>query len=692
MFINSKITFKKVIFFNFLIFYLVKLLTSYKSCYTIYYLLSSCCVKFHIMSEINLSFTSKGENYSSNVQTIRDAFDYLNSFSEISILIENEKAAAAIRYTYIMCSKYIISNSDIFNIYEEKETLQLHLKINKYYSLICETMKNYGNEGFTELDRQKIEILSNSLNQLNFITLHSVKFRLKYFELGGAKAFVELLDNEIFSNNFQNNEVYGRIVANLNWLSKNADLYKSEWNDLNSAGVLLKVSRNIPSSKAIAYMAFANIATDNEIDTLPEIDGIIIEFITYITRGANEMKKGHVSREKHPFIDENDVTSMHDVYLIQIHEYNSRFTITGILLALYKLSVNNRIKYDMYVKYNLKDPLRVIIFKGSEIEKKHAIQIIAQLCFDKQVLDLVSSDIELKENIEMTAKPGNCKIDSTRKLCEQVTWEIHMKNKGPDEEASKQMTEIREQKKVMISYNSASRDICLKIKDELEKQNFKVWIDVNEIHGSSLEAMARAVESSDFILMCVTEKYRQSVNCQAEAQYSFKLKKKIIPLILQKGLENVDGWLGIILGDKIFINFIKYPFEKCLELIFKEINLSINQSNKDSDKMKSINFNEPTKTSVSHSYSKPDTKVPEVKVKDAKSMNEKEVDEWLTVKNVPDQIRNLLRPCNGEVLHQLFKMRNSAPEFYFQSISKNSNVELKAILLFSLELEKLFEI
>jgi hypothetical protein len=293
-------------------------------------------------------------------------------------------------------------------------------------------------------------------------------------------------------------------------------------------------------------MTFANIATDNEIDTsLSEMDGTIIEFIMYISRAANAMLNGNIIREKQPFINEDEVTTIHDVYVIPIPEYNTKYTITGILLALYKLSINNRIKYDMYVKYNLQEPLKVIICKGSDIEKKHAIQILAQLCFDKLVLDLVSNDTELKKNIEKTTKSENQEIQSTKKLCNQIIWEIEMKSKKPDDETNKLMTEIREQKQVMISYNSGSRDICLKIKGELENNNFKVWIDVNEIHGSSLEAMARAVESSDFILMCVTEKYRQSVNCQAEAQYSFKLKKKIIPLILQKGMENVDGWLGM---------------------------------------------------------------------------------------------------------------------------------------------------
>ena len=94
------------------------------------------------------------------------------------------------------------------------------------------------------------------------------------------------------------------------------------------------------------------------------------------------------------------------------------------------------------------------------------------------------------------------------------------------------------------SYNSATRHLCLKIKQELESIGLKVWIDVDDISGSSLESMANAVETSEAILMCVTEKYRQSNNCQFVAQYAFKLNKPIIPLIMQENYYNVGGWLG----------------------------------------------------------------------------------------------------------------------------------------------------
>lgn len=95
----------------------------------------------------------------------------------------------------------------------------------------------------------------------------------------------------------------------------------------------------------------------------------------------------------------------------------------------------------------------------------------------------------------------------------------------------------------MISYNRESRDLMLKIKEELEKlvMGFKIWIDVEDIHGSSLESMATAIEQSQCVIVAMSEKYKLSTFCRAEAEYAFQLNKKIIPLILQADYKP-DGW------------------------------------------------------------------------------------------------------------------------------------------------------
>ena len=67
----------------------------------------------------------------------------------------------------------------------------------------------------------------------------------------------------------------------------------------------------------------------------------------------------------------------------------------------------------------------------------------------------------------------------------------------------------------MISYNWEQQPIMLKIRDSLKQQGYKVWMDVDKIGGSTLQAMATAVENSAAILIAVSRKYKESPNCRS---------------------------------------------------------------------------------------------------------------------------------------------------------------------------------
>ena len=57
----------------------------------------------------------------------------------------------------------------------------------------------------------------------------------------------------------------------------------------------------------------------------------------------------------------------------------------------------------------------------------------------------------------------------------------------------------------------------------------------------------------------------------AEAEYAFQQRKKIVPLMLQRGYKP-DGWLGFILGAKLFFDFSgKYPFQDKFNDLLKEL-------------------------------------------------------------------------------------------------------------------------
>eukprot|EP00457_Paulinella_chromatophora_P005579 gb/GEZN01005596.1/.p1 GENE.gb/GEZN01005596.1/~~gb/GEZN01005596.1/.p1 ORF type:complete len:494 (-),score=101.83 gb/GEZN01005596.1/:230-1711(-) len=104
---------------------------------------------------------------------------------------------------------------------------------------------------------------------------------------------------------------------------------------------------------------------------------------------------------------------------------------------------------------------------------------------------------------------------------------------------------------VMISYCWDNQPLALLVQKELVRLGYKVWIDVEQMEGSILSAMAEALEESSVVLVCISESYAKSANCRLEAEYCMKLRMPFVPLMMQKNY-NPTGWLGISLGSKLY--------------------------------------------------------------------------------------------------------------------------------------------
>ena len=106
---------------------------------------------------------------------------------------------------------------------------------------------------------------------------------------------------------------------------------------------------------------------------------------------------------------------------------------------------------------------------------------------------------------------------------------------------------------LMLSYNHGSAEIVRKVRDLLKEAGYKTWFDEDDIRGSIIDAMASAVEGAAAILVFYSEEYYKSPNCRQEAQYSFKLKKPIIPIRVQEKYQP-EGWLGFILASELYFD------------------------------------------------------------------------------------------------------------------------------------------
>ncbi|CAF4146506.1 unnamed protein product, partial [Rotaria sp. Silwood2] len=123
---------------------------------------------------------------------------------------------------------------------------------------------------------------------------------------------------------------------------------------------------------------------------------------------------------------------------------------------------------------------------------------------------------------------------------------------------------------IMISYSHKDKDICLEIHDRLVKDGHNVWLDRDCLRGPTMIGIADAIENSEHVLICMSSTYKQSVYCQSEAHYAYERGCRLIPILIESNYKP-DGWLGIIVSGKIYVEFGKIDFHLAYNKLKNEI-------------------------------------------------------------------------------------------------------------------------
>lgn len=587
-------------------------------------------------------------NFDEIDKNIIQAIDLLVSLSP-SDIIHNSEAIASLN---------LIKNNQV------QPNLLLEKKLDCLLNKIL--LELYENESLLQLQnadslviqhQDTVSIMETCLAIIYYSSMNSVKFARESLINDGLEAHFCFLKNTTFiqqalRTNFMKDDnlifnLADYLILNVYIYSKNCEENLNKWIELDALSTLINLAKLKPDTQIQVFLTVANIATDKQIEDISDIPEVLDLIQKKISLIAQSFREKNFDRYPRQIIDDNKIV---DVNVHCISQSNGlKCSLLVFLSGLYRLSVNDKIRSKIYFENNFKHNLKTILFEGNEIETKYALRLFAQLSFDNQIAADLSNDAQLFDFLK------NKSIDT---LSEQIFWNINQSKILNEEKISKTGEHI------MISYNSASRDLCLKIKSKLEQNGLKVWIDVEKISGQCLQSMAQAIENSYCVLICLSEKYRQSINCQSEALYAFRLNKPIIPLIMQKGYENVKGWLGLIISDKIFVNFTKYSFEECMKRLNREL--------KNLECCPEI------------------IKLEENKEKPVEKWNEDEVKEWFRNNFLNESILNFFEPCNGIILKQIYEMRRDAPEFFYQSF-RNLNIDMNSILNFTHKLKNIFE-
>ena len=137
------------------------------------------------------------------------------------------------------------------------------------------------------------------------------------------------------------------------------------------------------------------------------------------------------------------------------------------------------------------------------------------------------------------------------------------------------MAAPEQSKQIMISYQWDSQKDVLRIKETLDKLGYKVWMDIDQMRGNIYQKMSEGVENSDVIVVCMSAKYQTSECCNRELQYAQDMRKKIIPIKIEKGYVP-HGALGLIVSGALYVDFSDpLKFDEKFSALLGEINNSL---------------------------------------------------------------------------------------------------------------------
>lgn len=195
-----------------------------------------------------------------------------------------------------------------------------------------------------------------------------------------------------------------------------------------------------------------------------------------------------------------------------------------------------------------------------------ALEILLALSFNNEACSILRKDLNFINHIRQLSSKTDSNRAGIQRAAEGLLWKLE-----EEEVAVAKSNNVNCCKyDIMISYSHKDQEICLQIHEQLVRDGYQVWVDRDCLRGPTMIGIAKAIENSEYVLICVSNAYKQSVYCQSEAHYAFERRCRLIPIIVEPNYKP-DGWLGIIVCGKLYVNFGKLAFQTAYQKLKDEI-------------------------------------------------------------------------------------------------------------------------
>ncbi|XP_077984640.1 uncharacterized protein LOC144439239 [Glandiceps talaboti] len=361
------------------------------------------------------------------------------------------------------------------------------------------------------------------------------------------------------------------------------------------------------------------------------------------------------------FIDTLDsaLKNSYSHHMCEVGDYT--FTAIEIVDGIIHLAANDANKETLVQKGVL--PLLVKLLKEDCTEKENELAATAiwTLSFHDNNKDKIKEEPGCMDDLR---RLKNSKNQGIKKACDGALWQlggmdqqIELKSlydemeSGNGQEASGH---------VMISYQWDCQKAMIKVKDRLKAAGFNVWMDVEKMAGSTLEAMADAVEKADVVLICMSEKYKNSPSCRTEAEYTYKLGKDFVPIRVQENY-SPDGWLGILIGTKLYFDISSEPrLHDNVPNIIRELG----------DRGKINKKESKQETGKKTTKTKQNSVEADESTSSADSWSNDDVKKWLNDFGLAHMVKHFAG-YDGKAIIEFKMMEMRAPEFFYSSLKSN---------------------
>ncbi|XP_060569404.1 uncharacterized protein LOC132727835, partial [Ruditapes philippinarum] len=492
-------------------------------------------------------------------------------------------------------SYYALKKADRITLHKFRKEIAKLMMETKYINLSCEIVMNTYRNGWRNEDGNEDESMTVPLT-VSLLTLHNFSDCSDEYAIGLAKA-PGLLDTlkRILGDSLPKylvkegegpklTESEERLMSGSLGVIWNMSRRESNMSSLRAADMISCMIPYLKSpNKQYALTALASLAAiikEEECDIIKSNKEIVMHLLDCIRKGMKDKMRiceGWSCQEC--------------VFIVKLLARNDTNIKTLVELGALELLV---------------EMARI----GDEDEQYESVSALWALCFDEDNQSLITGKPEL-EVVDLLVDLKSSKNKKIKNVCNGALWTLRdvlkktvvekykkiaylavealnlfpfsfinmtcweqLDNKDKTDRLEKTLSRGH----VMISYQWADQKILRIVRDKIKARGYKVWMDIDEMGGSTLQAISKGVENAAVFLMCMSDKYKHSLFCRSEAEYAFKLGKTVIPLKMERGYDP-DGWLGLIAGAKLYFEFsTKYPFEVKMTALLKEITVVLDGS------------------------------------------------------------------------------------------------------------------